>query len=65
MPPPRLVQPVEAAGSTGLADAKTTNAIVKRVLPCSEDLRILVNVSAPRGSKQVRYDLTGKHVETV
>ncbi|MGW5050409.1 hypothetical protein [Actinokineospora sp. NPDC004072] len=55
----------EAPAASKVADAAVTTVIIKRLLPATDDIRIIVNVQGPRGTKQIRADVTGKVVEIV
>lgn len=49
-----------AIGASGIADGEVQTVIVKRNLPFSDDLQILINVQGERSNKQVRADATGQ-----
>lgn len=49
-----------AIGASGIADGEVQTVIVKRNLPSSDDLQILINVQGERSNKQVRADATGQ-----
>ena len=47
----------------GIADGAVQSVVVKRNLPFTDDLQILVNVQGERSNKQVRADATGRVTE--
>lgn len=49
-----------AIGASGIADGAVQSVVVKRNLPFSDDLQILVSVQGERSNKQVRADATGQ-----
>lgn len=49
-----------AIGASGIADGAVQSVVVKRNLPFTDDLQILVNVQGERSNKQVRADATGR-----
>ncbi|MFG2844429.1 hypothetical protein ACGF12_14845 [Kitasatospora sp. NPDC048296] len=55
----------EAAAASKIEGAKTGGLLVKRDLPFSNDIQILVNVDGTRADKQVRATVDGKITEIV
>lgn len=49
-----------AIGASGIADGDVQSVVVKRNLPFSDELQILINVQGERSNKQVRADVTGQ-----
>lgn len=49
-----------AIGASGIADGAVQSVVVKRNVPFTDDLQILVNVQGERSNKQVRADATGR-----
>ncbi|WNG80278.1 hypothetical protein C6A86_018785 [Mycobacterium sp. ITM-2016-00316] len=54
-----------AIGASGVADGAVQSVVVKRNLPFSDDLQILVSVQGERSNKQVRADATGQVTEVL
>ena len=54
-----------AVDASGIVDGTVQSVVVKRYLPFTEQLQILLNVQGERSSKQVRTDLAGTVTDIV